>query len=114
MIKLGHEETDWSIPCSETKDDARPKRTVYPEIRMESDDKLPKLPEGEFYFIARGKCTGYREPPNGTRYMREVSVLEMAPIGDDEAKAIVDTLSDGDEPETESPLRAELKRIRSR
>ena len=81
---------------------------VYPEIRIASDKPLPKLPADEFYFLARGKKTMYRTPPDGKgEHVCEISVMEMQPVDDAAARDMM-----GEESE-ETPLRREMARMRS-
>jgi hypothetical protein len=87
MIDLGTE-YKLSEPCCATEAPSGKKesktRIDYPTLYIRGKD-LPELPDGEFYFIAKGKKVGYRDPINGDGEKScEIAVLAMKPKMDED------------------------------
>lgn len=93
MIDLGYDIPDWeATPTSDGGKQERPMKRAYPEIhiRVDADEKLPPLPEDEFYFIGRGKKVGYRDPVDeGADKSCDIAVVSMHPIDDEMAEKMM-------------------------
>ena len=59
-------------------------RINYPTLHLYGKN-VPDLPDGEFYFLAKGKKVGYRNPVDGVGDRScEIAVLAMKPKDDED------------------------------
>ena len=108
MHSLGHEVPDYEGPAMVSSGNKKGKtRTVFPEIHLRGDD-VPKLPEGEFYFVAKAKKVGYRNPvDDGAEKSCDVAIMEFAPVSSAEAAKLASGAAKGSgEGESRTPRRS--------
>lgn len=96
------------------------KRVDYPEICLRAKDgkDLPDLPKGEFYFLAKGRVTGFRDPveSHGTKSV-DITVMSLQPIEDSDATGLIRSEDDKEgqedsyEETANSAFRESLKEI---
>lgn len=91
MTNLGHEykTPECCAPSPSSGEKAKKETRIdYPTLYIRGKD-LPAVPDGEFYFIAKGKKVGYRDPVNkGDEKSCEIAVMAFKVKGDEESDDI--------------------------
>lgn len=104
MHDLSYETPDYGAPMAADSDSDRPTKKVFPELHLRD---APKLPEGEFWFVARGKKVGYRDPiDEGAEKSCDIAVIEMCPIDAAKAKAMHGEIEEKETDEAKAPRRS--------
>lgn len=105
MIDLGKPMSkDSPMVMGDGASTSKSSKTVYPTLFIQDVDELDDLPEGEFYFMAKGKVTRHTEEDPvdadeaGSHCSCEITVMSMKPLGDaaEQMQAAEDSEESGD------------------
>ena len=106
MTDMGYDAPDYGSPMSESSSGKRKMKTVYPELHIR--DASLKLPEGEFYVVAKVKKVGYRDPVDeGGQKECDLAILSLAPVDAEDAQKLAsDAAEDVGEAKGRTPRRS--------